>query len=100
MTDGFTGPYSNSWRAFYPRDEATVRHVKAQLLLAARRHMLSQEWTTSEAAKQFGVKRRTVKKIRAGRIDKFDVETLLRMVGRAGLEVRTSVRTSTDPVVT
>jgi predicted XRE-type DNA-binding protein len=52
----------------------------------------SRGWTQSEAAKALGVSQPRISDLVRGKFDKFSADTLIEMLGRAGVEVTITTR--------
>jgi len=73
---------------------AEAENLRVRTLLMAELEQLIQKrgWTQAEAAKLFGVAQPRVSDLVRGKIDKFSVDTLIGMLGRAGVAVTLSLK--------
>lgn len=73
----------------FPEQEAENLRLRAELMIAASQLIDTQGLTQARAAKLFGVTQPRVSDLVRGKIHLFSIDTLVSMLGRAG--VRTSV---------
>ena len=68
--------------------------VRADLMIELSRLIESKEWTQVEAAEIMGVSQPRISDLVRGKIDRFSIDTLVSMLGSAGIKVRitTSVK--------
>ena len=64
-------------------------------MLDLRRYVESRGWTQREAAKFFGETQPRISNLMSGDIERFSIDKLIKMLARAGLEVRVEVGAST-----
>ena len=76
----------------FPPHEAAHLTVRADLMLALRRLMAERELTQVDAARLFGVSQPRVSDLARGRIDRFSIDALVEMLGRAGVSARITLR--------
>jgi predicted XRE-type DNA-binding protein len=76
----------------FPPEEAENRFVHASLSLAVEDLIRSRKLTQAEAAKLLGVTQPRVSDLLRGKRNKFSVDALISMLGRAGMRVRVDVR--------
>jgi len=74
----------------FPRGEAENLLMRAELMLQIRR--ASKGVTQAEAARKFGVTQPRINDVLRGKIDKFSLDALVNMLGKAGLRVEVQVR--------
>jgi predicted XRE-type DNA-binding protein len=71
---------------FSPAESAHLR-LRSQLMIELSRVVRSRRLTQAQAAKMFGVSQPRVSDLMRGEIDRFSVDTLVEMLGSAGLQV-------------
>jgi predicted XRE-type DNA-binding protein len=74
----------------FRRGEAENLVMRAELMSEIRR--VSRELTQAEAALKFGVTQPRINDLLRGRIEKFSLDALVNMLGKAGLHVEVHVR--------
>jgi predicted XRE-type DNA-binding protein len=74
----------------FPRGEAENLLMRAELMSEIRR--VSKGLTQAEAARNFGVTQPRMNDLLRGKIDKFSLDALVNMLGKAGLRVEVQVR--------
>ncbi len=74
----------------FPPGEAENLLMRAELMLEIRK--ASKGLTQSEAARKFGVTQPRMNDLLRGRIEKFSLDALVNMLGKAGLRVAVQVR--------
>jgi predicted XRE-type DNA-binding protein len=74
----------------FPPREAQNLIVRAELMSQVRR--ASKGLTQAEAARKFGVTQPRINDLLRGKIDKFSLDALVNMLGKAGLRVEVQVR--------
>jgi predicted XRE-type DNA-binding protein len=72
----------------FDAEEAEHLRLRAALMVALRKVIEDRELTQSAAAKLFQVTQPRVSNLVRGRIDLFSIDTLVDMLGKAGLRVR------------
>ena len=78
---------------FDPEESENLR-VRADLMIELSRLIENKKWTQAEAAKIMGVSQPRISDLVRGKIDKFSIDSLISMLGSAGVKVRitTSVK--------
>lgn len=74
----------------FPRGEAENLLMRAELMLEIRK--ASKGLTQAEAARKFGVTQPRMNDLLRGKIEKFSLDALVNMLGKAGLRVAVQVR--------
>ena len=74
----------------FPPGEAENLLMRAELMLEIRK--ASKGLTQSEAARKFGVTQPRMNDLLRGRIEKFSLDALVNMLGKAGLRVGVQIR--------
>ena len=72
---------------FDPAESENLR-LRADLMMELSQLVRSRRMTQAQAAAMFGVSQPRVSDLMRGRIDRFSVDTLVAMLGSAGLRVR------------
>jgi predicted XRE-type DNA-binding protein len=72
--------------------EAENLRVRSLLMIRIEKLISSRGWTQSEAAKALGVSQPRISDLVRGKFDKFSADTLIEMLGRAGVEVTITTR--------
>jgi len=72
--------------------EAEHLRVRSLLMIELEQLIAKNGWTQAAAAKVFGVTQPRVSDLVRGKIDKFSVDMLIEMLGRAGVDVTISVK--------
>jgi predicted XRE-type DNA-binding protein len=72
----------------FDQEEAEHLRLRAALMMEIRRLIEDRGLTQAEAAKLFQVTQPRVSNLVRGRIDLFSIDTLVDMLGKAGLRVR------------
>lgn len=75
---------------FGPEDAEHLR-IRADLMIALRKVIMSRKLTQVRAAKLFGVTQPRISNLVRGRIDLFSIDTLVDMLATAGVPVKVSV---------
>ena len=78
---------------FDPEESENLR-VRADLMIELSRLIDSKGWTQEEAAEIMGVAQPRISDLVRGKIDRFSIDSLVSMLGSAGIKVRvtTSVK--------
>jgi len=74
----------------FPPGEANNLLLRAELMLRIRQ--VAKGLTQAEAARRFGVTQPRINDLLRGKIDKFSLDALVNMLGKAGLRVEVQVR--------
>jgi len=72
----------------FDRAEAENLRLRSDLMIELSKVVQSRQLTQAQAAAMFGVSQPRVSDLMRGRIDRFSVDTLVAMLGSAGLSVR------------
>ena len=72
----------------FPAGEATTLKVRSDLMIRLTRVIEDRHLTRPQAARLFAAGLAEVDDLTGGKIDRFDVDTLVAMLGRAGLPVQ------------
>lgn len=75
---------------FSPQEAAALR-VRADLMIAVSEVIQRRRLTQAAAAKLMGVTQPRISDLRRGKIDRFSIDMLVRMLARAGVRVRFSI---------
>ncbi len=75
----------------FSRPQAAVMLLRFELALAIEQIIQSRGLTQVRAARLFGVSQPRVSNVVRGKIDRFSIDTLVEMIGRAGAHVTISV---------
>lgn len=67
--------------------KAESMKLRSKVMMAVERHIRARKWTQAEAARQLGVTQPRVSDLLRGKIDLFNLETLIDMAERLGLQV-------------
>lgn len=78
-------------------EEAEHLRIRSDLMLALRRVIDERKLTQARAAALFGVSQPRVSDLVRGKIDRFSIDALVEMLGRAGVGVDLIVRLTRDP---
>lgn len=78
---------------FAPEEAENLR-VRAELMIAVGELIHERGLTQTEAAELFGVSQPRVSDLVRGKIDRFSVDTLIEMLGAAGVTVQVTVGTT------
>ena len=74
----------------FPAEEAENLRVRADLMIALSKLIQARHLTQAAAAALFGVSQPRVSDLVRGKIERFSVDTLIAMLGSAGVHVRIS----------
>jgi predicted XRE-type DNA-binding protein len=90
-----TETFSSVWDAIED-DPAEAEHMKLRstLMMALDREITARGWTQAEAARQLGVTQPRISDLLRGKIERFSLDMLVRMVGAAGLHVEMHVQSA------
>jgi predicted XRE-type DNA-binding protein len=84
--------FENVWDAI--EDDPAQREnmkVRSVLMIVLRDLIAAQKLTNAQAAKKFGVTQPRISDLMRGKIDLFGIDTLVNMVGAAGLHVKMQI---------
>lgn len=72
----------------FPPEEAENLKVRADLMIQISKLIRSRRLTQAQAAALFGVTQPRVSNLVRGKIDRFSIDTLIAMLGHAGVQVQ------------
>ena len=72
---------------FAPAEAENLR-IRTELMIRLEKLIDSSDWTQREAARLLGVTQPRISDLVRGKVDRFSIDSLIEMLGRAGLEVR------------
>lgn len=72
-------------------EEAANLKLRADLMIKLRRYITEQDFTTEQAANFFGGTQLQISNLMDGEIDLFNVEELISMLVKAGMQVKVEV---------
>jgi predicted XRE-type DNA-binding protein len=75
-------------------EEAEHLRVRAELMIALSKALEARGLTQVQAAKLLGVSQPRVSDLRRGKIDRFSIDTLVTMLGHAGVKVTFTTKTA------
>jgi predicted XRE-type DNA-binding protein len=75
----------------FPREEAENLRLRSELMIQLSRVIKTRRLTQARAAKLFGVSQPRVSDLVRGKIGRFSVDTLIAMLGHAGVRVSLTV---------
>ena len=75
----------------FDRAEATRLNIRADLMLDLQQFIRSQSWTIEEAAHFFQETPFRINHLMTGEIDQFDIEQLITLLEKAGMETKVEV---------
>ena len=82
------GPYRNVWDAIqFDPDVRERQKMLSDLSIAIEKRIKAKGWTQKEAAKQMKVTQPRVSDLLRGKLDLFSIDSLVAMVGLAGIRV-------------
>lgn len=85
--------YTNAFEAVgFPPGEAEHLRVRADLMIALTRLIERRRLTQAQAAKLVRVTQPRISDLMRGKIDRFSIDTLVAMLGHAGVDVKLTVR--------
>jgi predicted XRE-type DNA-binding protein len=76
----------------FPREEAEHLRIRSDLMTALVKVIADQKLTQARAASLFGVSQPRVSDLVRGKIERFSIDTLVEMLGRAGVRVDVFVK--------
>lgn len=74
-------------------DEAANLQLRSDLMIQLRKRLAALRVTQARAARLLGVSQPRVSDLTRGRIDRFSVDMLIKLLGKVGVEVRVTTRT-------
>ena len=77
---------------FAPEEAANLQ-LRSDLMVQLRKRLNALGATQSQAARLLGVSQPRISDLMRGKIDRFSVDTLIKLLGKTGAEVRLTVRT-------
>ena len=84
--------FDNVWDAIEDSPaQAENMKLRSTLMMALKDHIVCSGWSQSEAAKLLGVTQPRISDLMRGKIELFGLDTLVNMVGAAGLYVEMRV---------
>lgn len=84
--------FKSVWDAIEPSaEEATNMRLRAELMNRIRDRIAARKTTQAVAARGLGITQPRLNDLLRGRIDKFSLDALVEMAGRAGLSVRLNI---------
>jgi len=85
--------FESVWDALEDTPEAAESmKLRAELMLAAQQHVRSLDVSQSEAARRLGVTQPRLSDLLRGKIDKFSLDALVDLLGRAGKRITVKIR--------
>ena len=76
----------------FPGEEAENLKVRADLMIQISKLIRSRRLTQAQAAALFGVTQPRVSDLVRGKIERFSIDTLVAMLGHAGIQVQFTLR--------
>ena len=76
----------------FKTEQARHLQVRSDLMIALSRFIAAHGLTQTDAARKFGVSQPRISDLVRGKIDRFSIDTLVAMLGHAGVEVVFSTR--------
>lgn len=76
----------------FETEEATNLQLRSTLMIQLRKRLTALGATQAQSARLLGVSQPRVSDLLRGKIDRFSVDTLIKLLGKTGAEVRVSVR--------
>ncbi len=73
-------------------DEAAHLQLRSDLMIQLRKRLTALGATQEQAARLLGVSQPRISDLMRGKIDRFSVDTLVKLLGKSGADVRVSVR--------
>jgi len=77
----------------FPADEAVNLQLRSDLMIQLRARLDKLALTQAQAARLLGVSQPRVSDLTRGRIDRFSIDMLIKLLGKIGVEVRVTTRT-------
>ena len=75
--------------------EAANLQLRSDLMIVLRKRLTADGTTQVQAARLLGVSQPRISDLYRGKIDRFSVDTLIKWLGKAGADVRVTVRNKT-----
>ena len=72
----------------FPPDEAANLQLRSDLMIQLRKRLAALRVTQAHAARLLGVSQPRVSDLMRGRIDRFSIDMLIKLLGKVGVEVR------------
>jgi len=87
-----TGTFANVWDALSdsPEEAATMK-IRSDVMIAIHDTIRAWDTTQAQAASRLGVTQPRLNDLLQGKINKFSLDTLLTLAGRAGLKVKINI---------
>jgi predicted XRE-type DNA-binding protein len=76
----------------FPAEEAEHLRIRADLMIALSRVIQDRGLTQVKAAELFGVSQPRVSDLVRGKVDRFSIDTLIEMLGHAGVRVKVTAK--------
>ena len=88
-----TKTFANVWDALSdsPEEAATMK-IRSDVMIAIHDAIRAWDTTQAQAASRLGVTQPRLNDLLQGKINKFSLDTLLTLAGRAGLKVKINIR--------
>jgi len=88
-----TRTFANVWDALSdsPEEAATMK-IRSDVMIAIHDTIRAWDATQAQAASRLGVTQPRLNDLLQGKINKFSLDTLLTLAGRAGLKVKINIR--------
>ena len=88
-----TKTFANVWDALSdsPEEAATMK-IRSDVMIAIHDAIRAWDTTQAKAASRLGVTQPRLNDLLQGKINKFSLDTLLTLAGRAGLKVKINIR--------
>ena len=77
----------------FPPDEAANLQLRSDLMIQLSKRLAALRVTQAHAARLLGVSQPRVSDLMRGRIDRFSIDMLIKLLGKVGVEVRVTTRT-------
>ncbi|MBW4535933.1 MAG: helix-turn-helix domain-containing protein [Pleurocapsa minor HA4230-MV1] len=75
----------------FEKSEAANLKIRADLMLALKEYIQSQDWSQEQAAEFFQETQPRISNLINGEISRFSVDKLINMLSRAGMEVKVEI---------
>ncbi len=76
----------------FPAEDAANLQLRSDLMIQLRKRLDALGVTQAQAARMLGVSQPRVSDLMRGRIDRFSIDMLVKLLGKAGVEVRVTTR--------